>query len=96
MRVSHLAGLTYPLSNILLPLSEFLVRRAERGKLALSPAERTLLSGYRDVPFKTRFPAPLGIVLNEWILSPLHWLQKINARNPRCMVIYAEFEEGKA
>lgn len=91
LRVSHLAGLTYPLSNLLFPLSEFLVRRAERGKLALSPAERTRLSGNRDVAFKTRFPAPLRLVLNEWVLSPLHWLQKLNARNPRSMVIYAEF-----
>jgi SAM-dependent methyltransferase len=95
LRVRHLAGLTYPLSNLLFPLSELLVRRAEHGKLALSPGERTRLSGDRDVPFKTRFPAPLRLVLNEWVLYPLHLLQKMNARNPRSMVIYAEFEEGK-
>ena len=63
---------------------------------ALSPAQRTRLSGNRDVAFKTRFPAPLGLVLNEWVLSPLHWLQKLNARNPRSLVIYAEFEGGTA
>ena len=75
LRLQHLAGLTYPLSNLLFPLSEFLVR----------------LSGNRDVAFKTRFPPVLGLVLNETVLSPLHWLQKLNARNPRSMVIYAEF-----
>jgi SAM-dependent methyltransferase len=91
LRLRHLAGLTYPLSNILFPLSEFLVRRAERGKLALSGEERTRLSGNRAVPFKTRFPQALGVVLNEWVMYPLHWLQKLNARNPRSMVIYAEF-----
>jgi 2-polyprenyl-3-methyl-5-hydroxy-6-metoxy-1,4-benzoquinol methylase len=96
LRVRHLAGLTWPLSNLLFPLSELLVRRAESAKLALSPAERTRLSGNRDVAFKTRFPAPLGLVLNEWVLSPLHWLQKLNARNPRSLVIYAEFEGGTA
>jgi SAM-dependent methyltransferase len=96
LRVRHMAGLTYPLSNLLFPLSEFLVRRAEGAKLALSPAERTRLSGNRDVPLKTRFPPPLRLVLNEWVLSPLHWLQKLNARNPRSLVIYAEFEEGTA
>ena len=67
------------------------MRRAERSKLALSAPERTRLSGNRDVPFKTRFPPPLRIVLNEWVMYPLHWLQKLNARNPRSMVIYAEF-----
>lgn len=96
LRVRHLAGLTWPLSNLLFPLSEFLVRRAESARLALSPAERTRLSGNRDVAFKTRFPPPLGLVLNEVVLSPLHWLQKLNARNPRSLVIYAEFEEGSA
>lgn len=96
LRVRHMAGLTWPLSNLLFPLSELLVRRAESAKLALSPQERTQLSGNRDVPLKTRFPAPLGLVLNEWVLAPLHWLQKLNARNPRSLVIYAEFEGGSA
>jgi hypothetical protein len=91
LRVRHVAGLTYPLSNALFPLSEFLVRRAEAGKLALSTAERTRLSGNRAVPFKTSFPPALGAVLNRWTLYPLHLLQKLNRRNPRSMVIYAEF-----
>lgn len=94
LRLRHLAGLTYPLSNLLFPVSEFLVRRAERHKLALSAAERTRLSGNRDVPFKTSFPAALRIVLNEGVMYPLHLLQKLNARNPRSMVIYAEFSPG--
>lgn len=91
LRLRHVAGLTYPLSNILFPLSEFLVRRAERNKLALSAGERTRLSGNRAVPFKTSFPAALRIILNERVMYPLHFLQKINAQNPRSMVIYAEF-----
>ena len=91
LRLRHVAGLTYPLSNILFPVSEFLVRRAERGKLALSADERTRLSGNRAVPFKTRFPPALRIILNERVLYPLHLLQKINAQNPRSLVIYAEF-----
>ena len=91
LRLEHMAGLTYPLSNLLFPLSEYLVRRAERHKLALSHAERTRASGSRSVPFKTDFPAPLRMVLNEVVLYPLHLLQKLNARNPRSMVLYAEF-----
>ena len=67
------------------------VGRAERHKLALSPAERTRVSGNRSVPFKTFFPRPLRLVLNEAVMYPLHLLQKLNRRNPRCLVIYAEF-----
>ena len=89
--VRHVAGLTYPLSNLLFPVSEFLVKRAERQKMALSAQQRTELSGNRNVKFKTTFPAVLGLVLNDVVMSPLHWLQKANARNPRSMVIYAEF-----
>jgi SAM-dependent methyltransferase len=91
LAVRHLAGLTYPLSNLLFPVSEFLVRRAERRKMALPAQERTELSGNRNVKFKTTFPAALGLVLNHVVMAPLHWLQKANARNPRSMVIYAEF-----
>ena len=43
------------------------------------------------MPFKTRFPPALRIILNERVLYPLHFLQKINAQNPRSLVIYAEF-----
>lgn len=91
LRLRHVAGLTYPVSNLLFPLSEFLVRRAERHKLALSPAERTRISGNREVPLKTSFPQPLRLVLNEAVMYPLHLLQKLNRRNPRSLVLYAEF-----
>src|SRR6266513_2550756 len=94
LRVRHVAGLTYPASNLLFPVSEFLVRRAERGKLTLSAQERTRLSGNRAVPFKTVFPRVLRVVLNEAVMYPLHLLQKLNARNQRSMVIYAEFSRA--
>lgn len=91
LRVDHVAGLTYPVSNLLFPVSEYLVRRAERQKMALSVQRRTELSGNRSVRFKTTFPGVLRMVLNEVVMYPLHLLQKLNARNPRSMVIYAEF-----
>jgi SAM-dependent methyltransferase len=87
----HLAGLTFPVSNILYPVSEYLVHRSERAKKALSVAERTRLSGNRRVPFKTTFPAALGLILNETVMYPFHVLQKLCGRNERSMVIYAEF-----
>lgn len=91
LRVRHLAGLTYPVSNMLFPVSEYPVRRAERQKLNLTLEERTRLSGNRDVLFKTSFPGILKIVLNEAIMYPFHLLQKVNAGNARSMVIYAEY-----
>jgi SAM-dependent methyltransferase len=89
--VRQIAGLTFPLSNILFPLSEFLVRRAEHNKMALSVEDRTRLSGVRAVPFKTTFPAFLRVVLNEAILYPWHVLQKLSAGNDRSLLLFAEF-----
>lgn len=54
--VDHLVGLTYPLANMLLPISNRLVAHSERDRLRLSLAERTMLSGDRHVPGKTGFP----------------------------------------
>ena len=88
----HSAGLTYPLGNFLLPLSNALVKRAERSKRALSMAERTKLSGNRNVPFKTRFPSVLNLILNEQVLWPLHLLQKVSSRNPDCLILFGEFQ----
>ncbi len=49
LSVRHLAGLTFPVSNVLYSLSEYLVRRAERNEMNLAVAERTRLSGNRAV-----------------------------------------------
>jgi SAM-dependent methyltransferase len=87
----HMAGLTYPVSNLLFPVSEFLVRRAERHKAALSMDDRTRQSGNRNVRFKTTFPGVLKLVLNEVVMYPFHVLQKLFSRNRGSMVIYAEF-----
>ncbi len=90
--IRHSAGLTAPLSNILLPISNFLVRRAERNKLNLTNLERTKLSGKRQVAFKTHFPSILGLLLNRFTLLPFHYLQKALSRSSRALVIYFEAE----
>jgi hypothetical protein len=92
----HLAGLTYPISNILLPLSNFLVRRSEARKLALPILERTKLSGHRNVRFKTHFPAPLRLVLNDTAMLPLHWMQKAFSQSERSLVLYFEAARSNA
>jgi SAM-dependent methyltransferase len=86
----HVAGLTYPLSNLLLPLSNYLVSRAEGGKRTLSIRERTRRSGVRDVPLKTRFAPAFALVLNRVTLYPFFLLQKANRTNAKALVLYVE------
>jgi SAM-dependent methyltransferase len=86
----HIAGLTFPLSNLLLPVSNYLVNRSERKKLALSTMERTKQSGMRLVKYKTYFPSVLQIFLNKYMLFPAHIIQKIFSNAERSLVIYFE------
>lgn len=88
--VRHIAGLTFPVSNLLFPLSNFLVNRAEARKLSLSMVERTKQSGIRKVPMKTTFPSILGLLLNELTMYPFHLMQKACRRSERAMVLYVE------
>lgn len=88
--VGHLAGLTFPVSNFLLPVSNFLVNRSEKSKLGLSATERTKSSGRRHVKFKTHFPSLLALILNRRVLWPLHLLQKVFKNSDRALVIYFE------
>lgn len=88
--IRNLTGLTYPLSNILLPISNFLVRRAEEPKLAMTDLEKTKASGIRDVQFKTNFPSVLILLLNRHVLLPLHWLQKAFSSSSKSLVLYFE------
>lgn len=87
---SHIAGLTFPLSNALLPISNFLVRRAESNRLGFSELEKTKFSGRRNVSFKTHFPSILGLFLNPYVLYPLHLLQKFFRESDRSLVLYFE------
>ncbi|HEV7164516.1 MAG TPA: methyltransferase domain-containing protein [Gammaproteobacteria bacterium] len=88
----HVAGLTFPISNLLLPISNFLVDRSERTKLSLSALERTKHSGRRRVKFKTHFPSLFGLFLNEYTLLPLHLVQKIFKKSERALVLYFELQ----
>jgi SAM-dependent methyltransferase len=87
---AHLAGLTYPMSNVLLGASNLLVKRAEQDKTSLALKERTELSGDRSVGWKTDFPPWLCVVLNERVLLPFHWLQKRCLRASDALVVYCE------
>jgi SAM-dependent methyltransferase len=89
-RIEHLAGLTYPVSNMLLPLSNALVRRVEAYKQSFDMQERTASSGRRRVPGKTDFPKAATLVLNEVTLYPLYLLQLAFREAPSALVLYVE------
>lgn len=89
-RIDHMCGLTFPLSNLLLPISNWLVARSESGKLALDLEARTRASGRREVYGKTVFPGVAAVLLNERVMYPFHLLQKAFAAYNRSLVIYVE------
>ena len=90
LKVAHMAGLTYPLSNFLFRLSNYLVKKEESDKLMLSQKEKTIYTGNRNVQFKTTFPKILNLVLNPYVMYPFYLLQKFNLKNTNSMVLYFE------
>jgi len=90
LHVVKIVGLTYPISNLLLPLSNALVRRHESAKLAVDKYQRTLESGHRDVPLKTHVPLIFRLIMNEYALWPLYVIQNWCHNHQGAMVGYAE------
>src|SRR5688572_13561406 len=90
LRIIDLCGLTFPLSNILLRLSNYLVRNSEGSKKNLTMQEQTILSGNRAVKFKTFFPKFFKVILNDIVLYPFYLLQRIYKSHTSSMVIYCE------
>ncbi len=88
--IQDIAGLTYPISNWTLSLSNMIVSKHESKILDMSQKDKTVYTGNRNVPYKTNFPAILGLVLNELVLYPFHVLQKVFKTNPNSLVIYCE------
>ncbi len=86
----HVVGLTYPLSNFLLPTSNLLVLRPESGNLNLSTAGQTRASGSRRVWFKSQFAKILGLVRDRLLLAPFLWLQKAMRSSDNALVVYFE------
>jgi SAM-dependent methyltransferase len=88
--VVHLVGLTYPVSNLLLWLSNRQVTRWEADKTSLDVAVRTAASGRRTVPWKTTFPWAARFVLNEAVLFPFHLGQQVMSGAADALVLYCE------
>ncbi len=83
-------GLTYPVSNLLLPISNRLISNAESDKKSLSLKNRTALSGDRKVKYKTYFPKITHLILNRLSMKPFDWIQRLFKNNVSCLVIYQE------
>jgi SAM-dependent methyltransferase len=88
--VEYLVGLTWPISNLLLRISNRLVRRSESDRLALDFEDRTIASGHRQVAWKTRFPRVMRLALNEWTMRPLHLAQVAGSGKENALVLYCE------
>ncbi len=91
LQILNVAGLTYPISNWLLGLSNYVVKKNEGHKKNISMQEQTVESGNRKVKYKTDFPAYFGLIFNSLTLLPFHVLQKINKKNSNSLVMYCEF-----
>lgn len=89
---NHIVGLNYPLTNILQPVAQLILRLSRfKEKVANKSAhERTMSSGNWKVPMLTTFPWFLSIVLNETVMKPFFFMQKANHDNTNCLVTYVE------
>ena len=93
--VKNIAGLTYPLSNLLFGLSNYLVNKNDGWKKSLSKDEQTELSsagGTKQIKFKTNFPYWFRYIINEFTMYPFYLLQLIFGKNKNSMVIYCEYQ----
>ena len=90
MKVDHIAGLTYPLSNWLFNISNSIISKNEKHALEMNQRDKTVYTGNREVQFKTDFPSYLKVILNPIVMSPFYFLQWLTRRNQNAMVLYFE------
>jgi len=93
LKLDFRCGLNYPLSNWLLSLSNKIVSKNESHLKEKSELEKTVYTGNRNVKYKTVFPSYLNIALNEIVMLPFYWLQKINSNNEKSLVMYFELSK---
>jgi hypothetical protein len=91
-QIVHRLGVTFPLSNLLLKLSNRRVKHHEADKLAVTFLDRTKDTGHRNVPYKTSFPPYYRYIMNTYTLFPFYVLQKMFGQTARAMVLYVELK----
>ena len=89
------SGMTYPLGNLLLPISNYLVRKNEGQKTSKNHLDNTIESSLRKNYFKTEFPAWTKLIINKYVLFPFIILQKIFKKHPRSLQIIGKFSIPK-
>lgn len=92
LNCNHLAGLNFPVSNILHPLTKLVLRanNMKRKVASKSLNERTISSGTWKIPMLNSFPQLFAIGLNPFVMWPFHVVQKLTSNNKNCVVLYAE------
>jgi SAM-dependent methyltransferase len=93
LNVDYKCGLNYPVSNLLLSLSNRIVKKNESSILDKNNIEKTVYTGNRVVKYKTVFPTYLNILLNEISLLPFHLMQLANLKNEKSLVMYFELSK---
>lgn len=86
IKTFYIRGLTFPLSNLLFPLSKFIVRKNHNGE-GLSTEEKTKKSGVRQEYLKAKFPKFFIILLNKYFLYIFIILQDLFKFNKSNMVL---------
>lgn len=93
--LGELVGLTYPLSNLLFPLGNELVKRKDSWKLSMSLEEQTLVSstGVRQIRYKTVFPWFFRYLINDITMFPFFLLQLMFRSHPNSLILYCELQQ---
>lgn len=94
LKVQRVIGATWPLSNILLGISNHIVRRSESQNLKMSRELRTLKSSVRNTEWKTEFPGWTKIIVNKLVLYPFILLQTLFWWHPRSLAIVGVFSKS--
>ena len=88
----QISGMTFPLSNMLLGISNYLVRKQEGHKILNTNLDNTISSSLRNNFMKTEFPNWTKLIVNKYILLPFIFLQKQFKGHPRSLMIQGKFK----
>ena len=91
LKPEAIIGMTYPLSNILLGASNYLVRRNEGHKINKDNLKNTINSSIRKNQYKTEFPIWTKLIVNKYVLFPFIVLQRIFKYHPRSLAVCAKY-----
>lgn len=93
LELTSFSYLNFPISNILLPISNALIKKQESDKKMLFLKEKTIDSGARNVVGNTSFLEFIKFVVNMKTLLPFDWCQRFFHKNPRALMCYVEVKK---